>query len=285
MSAFLEYLLTGLGIGCTFALIGSGFVMIYRVTRVVNFAQGTFVVLGGFCAYSFLRAGIPQGISELVAILAAGAAGAVVGMIALGRFGRPLIASLTITLGISIFAYALEIVVWGSQPLSFAGVGGYFHLLGAGIQNQYLVVIAVTIVVFVGLFAFLDKTYLGKGLSACASNPRAARIVGIDVIKLGIVAFAIGGLLGGLAGILITPIQPPSFDSDVAFAVNGFAASIFGGILSPWWTLAGGLLLGITEAMIGGYVSGSYENEVALIAILGILILRAWRSDLAALEQ
>lgn len=284
MSAFLEYLITGLGIGCTFALIGSGFVMIYRVTRVVNFAQGTFVVLGGFCAYSFLAAGVPQGVAEILAVVAAAGAGVVTGAIAIGRHGRPLISSLTITLGVSIFAYAVEIVVWGSQPLSFSGVSGYVHVLGAGIQTQYLVIIAVTVLVMVALSVFLDRTYLGKGLSACASNARAARILGIDVIRLGIVAFAIGGLLGGLAGVLITPVQPPSFDSDVVLAVNGFAASIFGGILSSWWTLAGGILLGVTEAMIGGYSNASYENEVALLAILGILVVRASRANLAALE-
>jgi len=285
VSAFLEYLITGLGIGCTFALIGSGFVMIYRVTRVVNFAQGTFVVLGGFCAYSFLSAGIPQGISEILAILAAAGAGIVTGAVAVGRYGRPLISSLTITLGISIFAYAVEIVVWGSQPLSFPGVSGYVKILGAGIQSQYLVIIAVTVFVMVGLSLFMERTYLGKGLTACASNPKAARILGIDVIKLGLVAFAIGGLLGGLAGVLITPVQPPSFDSDVALAVNGFAASIFGGILSSWWTLAGGILLGVIEAMVGGYSNASYENEVALVAIIGILVIRASRSKLAELES
>lgn len=284
MSAFIEYLVTGIGIGCAFALVGSGFVVIYRVTRVVNFAQGMFVVLGGFFTYSMLHDGLPQGIGEILGVAAAAGAGLVVGLVALGRKGRPLIASLTLTLGMSIFAYAVEIVVWGGQPLSFSGVSGYIHFAGAGIQTQYLVVIGATIVVFAGLFYFLDRTYIGKGMTACASNPRAARILGINVIRMGLLAFAIGGLLGGLAGVLLTPLQPPSFDSDVAFAVNGFAASIFGGILSPGLTLIGGLVLGIIESMIGGYVNASYESIVALVVILAILVLRASRQGLAELE-
>ncbi|MGH3444597.1 MAG: ABC transporter permease subunit, partial [Nocardioidaceae bacterium] len=117
--------------------------------------------------------------------------------------------------------------------------------------------------------------YLGKALSACASNPYAARLVGIDPIRMGILAFALGGLLGGLAGVLVTPLQPVSFDSDVGLATNGFAAAIFGGLNRPWAAMAGGLVLGVVEAMVAGYVNASYQTEVALALMLAVMIWQA----------
>lgn len=277
MSAVIEYLISGIAIGCTYALVGSGFVAIYRVTRVVNFAQGTFAVLGGFMAYSFLSAGLPHGLAEIVAILGAGAAGLLFGIIAIGKPGTSPLASLVITLGLGIATYAIEIVIWGSQPISFNGIPGSQILGGAIIQRQYLLVIVVTLATFAALAAFFSRTYIGKGLTACSSNPRAARLMGIDVTRMGLVAFALGGLLGGLAGVLITPLQPNSFDSDVLLATNGFAAAIFGGLVSPGWALAGGLILGVAEALIGGYYNASYETEVALVLMLALMVWQARR--------
>ncbi|MGH3319745.1 MAG: branched-chain amino acid ABC transporter permease [Streptosporangiaceae bacterium] len=275
MSAFLQYLISGIAIGCTFALVASGFVAIFRVTGVINFAQGTFAVLGGFVAYSVLHDGLPHGVAEIVALLAAAGAGLVVGMVAIGRHGRPPLASLIITLGLGIFAYAVEIVAWGDQPISFRGIPGTFVFAGAHIRKQYLLVILVTLLVFGLLGVFFSRTYIGKGLVACSSNPFAARLMGINVTRMGFMAFALGGLLGGLAGVLITPLQPNTFNSDVALATNGFAAAIFGGLTRSSMALVGGLVLGIAESMIGGYYRASYQTEIALALMLALMIWQA----------
>ena len=277
VSTFLTYLVSGLAVGCSFALVASGFVVIHRITRVVNFAQGTFAVVGGFCAASFLGLGLPHGIAEVTAVLAAGLVGLAVGIVAIGRPGTPPLASLVITLGLAIGAYAVEIVVWGDHPLSFPGVRGASLLLGARIQNQYFLVMLIALVTFAVLAAFFGRTYLGKGLTACSSNPYAARLVGIDVRRMGLVAFALGGALGGLAGVLVTPLQAVAFDSDVGLAVNGFAAAIFGGLARPVVALVGGLVLGITEAMVAGYYNASVQTEVALTFMLLIMVVRAVR--------
>ncbi|WP_395105636.1 branched-chain amino acid ABC transporter permease [Actinomadura sp. SCN-SB] len=278
MSNFLSYLINGLAVGCGFALIGSGLVAIHRVTRVVNFAQAMFAVVAGLSAASFLSAGLPHGVAELAAVLVAAAAGLVVGVLAIGRPGTSPLSALIVTLGIGIFAYAVEIVVWGDQPRSFTGLRGSFTVAGVTVQKQYLLIVAVTALTFTALALFFGRTYAGKGLTACASNPYAARVVGIDVRRMGLLAFGLGGALGGIAGVLVTPLQPISFDSDVTLIVNGFAAAIFGGLQRPGAALAGGLVLGVAEAMIAGYGLGSYQIEVALGLMLALMIWQAVRT-------
>ncbi|MFF5262227.1 branched-chain amino acid ABC transporter permease [Actinomadura viridis] len=278
MSAFLSYLINGLAVGCGFALIGSGLVAVHRVTRVVNFAQAMFAVVAGLSAASFLNAGLPHGAAEVAAVAVAVGAGLLVGLLAIGRRGTSPLSSLIITLGIGILAYAVEVMIWGDQPRSFPGLGGSFTLAGATVQKQYLLVIGATAVTFTALALFFGRTYAGKGLTACASNPYAAQVIGIDVRRMGLLAFGLGGALGGIAGVLVTPLQPISFDSDVTLIVNGFAAAVFGGLTRPGAALAGGLVLGVAEAMVAGYGKASYQIEVALGLMLAIMIWQAVRT-------
>lgn len=277
MSALVEYLLAGVASGCAFALVAIGFVVVYRVTRVVNFAQGAFAVVGGFTAWSLLGRGVPHGVAEVVAVVVAALAGLVVGLVAIGRRDVAPITSLIVTLGLGIASYAIVILGWGDQPVSFTMLGGVLRLGGAGIQRQYVLVIVATLLALGALAFFFGRTYLGKGMTACASNPHAARLVGIDVRRMGLLAFGLGGGLGGLAGVLLTPLQPVSFDSDVGFAVNGFAAAVFGGVLRPGAALAGGLVLGIAEALVAGYYRATYQSAIALCLMLAIMVWRAGR--------
>ncbi len=274
MSALIQYVLTGIATGCTFALVATGFVAIHRVTRVVNFAQGGFAVVAGFVAYSALRAGLPHGLSEILAIAAAALTGIVVGVIAIGKPGTPVLASLLITIGLGFFLYAAEILVWSDQPYTFEGLHGIFTVAGVTLQKQYVLIIAATLAAFAVLMAFFSHTYLGKVFTACASNPFAARLAGISVTRIGIAAFGIGGALGGLAGVLLMPLRSFTFDADVDIAINGFAAAIFGGLNRPGAALLGGLILGVAEALVAGYIRGgaAFQKAVSLLIILAILI-------------
>jgi branched-chain amino acid transport system permease protein len=277
MTEFLGYVLTGLGIGAGYALVGSGLVAIYRVTRVVNFAQGAFAVVAAMFASTLLGSGLPHVVSEVLAVGLAAAVGLLVGVVAIGKPGTTPAASLIVTLGLGVFAYAVEVLVWGDQPRSFPGVGGALALGDARVPYQYLLVVAVAVPVFAAMAAFFAYTDLGKALSACASNRHAARIVGIDVMRMGLLAFAIGGALGGLAGVLVTPAQQVTFDSDVTLIVNGFAAAILGGLTRPAVTFAGGLLLGVAQTLIAGFGGGAYQLEVALVLMLGVMLVQAAR--------
>ncbi len=286
MSEFLSYLIHGVAVGCGFALVASGLIIIYRITRVVNLAQGMFAVVGGFTAASLLGAGLPHGIAELSAIGVAAGAGLITGLVAIGKRGTHPEASLIATLGVGIFAYALEVLIWGDQPRSFAGLEGSYELLGLHLPKQYSLIMGVTLAVFLGLEAFFERSYLGKAMTACASNPRAATLVGIGVRKMGLYGFVLGGALGGVAGVLTTPLRPMSYDSDMLLFVNGFAAAILAGLKRPVWALAGGLGLGVAEAMVAGYAKASYQSSLALLLALGILVLQAARRPtLHAVEE
>lgn len=277
MSQFVAYVLTGLGIGAGYALVGSGLVAIYRVTHVVNFAQGAFAVIAALSASSLLASGVPHVVAEGLAVVVGAAVGLLVGLVAIGKPGTTPAASLIVTLGLGVFAYAVEVLVWGDQPRSFPGVPGALSIGDARVPWQYLFVVAVTVPVFAAMAVFFARTDVGKALSACASNPHAARIVGIDVTRMGLLAFALGGALGGLAGVLVTPAQQVTFDSDVTLIVNGFAAAIIGGLTRPAVTLAGGLLLGVAQTLIAGWGGGAYQLEVALLLMLAVMIVRAAR--------
>lgn len=276
MSELLQYLITGLGVGCGFALVGSGLVAIFRVTRVVNFAQGAFAVIAAMCASSLLTV-LPHGAAELLAVAIAALVGLLVGLVAIGKPGTTPQASLIVTLGLAVFAYAVEVLVWGDQPRSFAGLPGAVDVFGTRVQTHYLLIIGVTLPVFTAMALFFARTDVGKALTACASNPYAARVVGINVPRMGLLAFAIGGALGGLAGVLVTPVQQVTFDADVTLAINGFAAAILGGLTRPAVTLVGGLLLGVAQALVAGYANAAHQAEVALGLMLVVMIWRAAR--------
>jgi branched-chain amino acid transport system permease protein len=277
VSELLSYLIHGVAVGCGFALVASGLIIIYRVTRVVNLAQGMFAVLAGFSAATLLDAGVPHGLAEIVAILIAAAAGLATGLIAIGKRGTTPQAALIATLGVGIFAYAVEILLWGDQPRSFSGVPGAFELSELNLPKQYALIGGVTITVFVTLEVFFERTYYGKALTACASNRYAASLVGIGVRRMGLLGFALGGALGGTAGVLLTPLSPVSYDSDMLLFVNGFAAAILAGLRRPVLALAGGLCLGIAEALVAGYARASYQSSLALLLALSILIVQGVR--------
>ena len=280
MRLFLQYASSGVATGCTFALVATGFVTIYRVTRVVNFAQGAFAVIGGMTAFTLLGHGLPHFVAEALAVITAGVVGLLVGAVAIGKRGTPPLASLIITLGIGIGAYAALILVFGDQPVSFEGLRGAATIGGVTMPFQFLLVVVVTAATFAALTVFFNRTYMGKALTACSSNPHAARLVGIGITRMGLVSFALGGALGGLAGVLLTPLQPVSFDSDVGLAINGFAAAVFGGILRPATALVGALVLGMAEALVAGYWRASFQSGVALVIMLALMVWQASRRQL-----
>jgi branched-chain amino acid transport system permease protein len=275
MTELVAYLVSGIALGSSFALIGSGFVVVHRVTRVVNFAQGSVAIFGGMVSASLLNGKLPHGLGEIVAVLLCGVAGLLIGLLAIGKRGTPPLISLIVTLGASMLISALIIWLWGQDPVSPPGLRGTVAILGTDVERQRLLVVGATLVAFLCLALFFSRSYLGKGLTASASNPFAARMVGIDVRRMGLLAFALAGVLGGLAGVLIAPSNALSFSSDLPLALSGFAAAVFGGLTSPLRTLAGGLGLGVAGQLTAGYLNGSYQTEMALFLMLVIMIVRS----------
>jgi branched-chain amino acid transport system permease protein len=274
MPEFLQFAFSGLTVGAVYALVALGFTLIYNASDVINFAQGEFVMLGGMTTVFLALAGVPLSAAAGLAIVLT----IVVGL-ALYRFaiaparGAGAVTLIIITIGASIFLRGAAQVVFdkrfhslppwfGSEPIRIGG---------AAVLPQSLVVLAGAVVIVVLLWAFIERTLVGKAIVATAVNELAARLVGIDTRRVVGLSFAISAAIGAVAGILITPITLTSYDVGTLLALKGFAAAMLGGIGSAVGAVAGGLLLGLLEAFAAGYVSSQYKDAVAFLVILLVL--------------
>jgi branched-chain amino acid transport system permease protein len=272
---FLQFAFSGLTVGAVYALVALGFTLIYNACDVINFAQGEFVMLGGMTTVFLGLAGVPLPLAAVLAIIFT----LIVGL-ALHRFaieparGSGAVVLIIITVGASLFFRGAAQVVFDKRFHSLPPFlpGDAIRLGGATILPQSLVVLAGAVVVLVLLWAFIERTLLGKAMVATAANEIAARLVGIDTRRIVGWSFAISAAMGAVAGILITPITLTSYDVGTLLALKGFAAAMLGGMGSGVGAVIGGLLLGLLEAFAAGYVSSQYKDAVAFLLILIVLL-------------
>jgi len=281
----LQLVVVGLSTGSAYALVGIGMVLIFRTTGIVNFAQGSFAVLGGLFMVELVD-GMPRVFAGLLAVLAVGVIGSLVGFVAVGfrRRTTPL-ASLIITLGIALLIASVNLLAFGDRPHTYPT---YFErawdIGGVLVQPQYVIVAAVTAVAALLLTLALQRTIAGQALVACADQRRAAELVGIDVRAVAVIAFAVSAALCALGWVLLTPVDPVTYDSDVRIAISGFAAAAFGGLGSIRLAYIGGLTLGVAQQLVVGYADeipglGQQGRQYELAAALVImLVLIGWRS-------
>ena len=276
MSELLQFLFSGLTVGAVYALVALGFTIIYNASDVVNFAQGEFVMLGGMLTVFTYAAGLPLPLAALIAIAATAALGVAMNklMIEPAR-GAPVVSLIIITIGASIFLRGGAQVLFGKQIHRFPSFSGDtpFRIVGATILPQSLWVFAGGIAIFIGLYLFFTRTLTGKAVLATSNNRLAAQLVGINTNWVMTLSFALSAGIGALAGVLITPITNTSYDVGIALALKGFAAAMLGGMGNPKGALAGGLLLGVIEAMTAGYLSSQYKDAAAFIVILLVLFI------------
>jgi branched-chain amino acid transport system permease protein len=272
---FLQFAFSGLTVGAVYALVALGFTLIYNACDVINFAQGEFVMLGGMTTVFLGLAGVPLPLAAVLAIIFT----LIVGL-ALHRFaieparGSGAVVLIIITIGASIFLRGAAQVVFDKRFHSLPPFlpGDAIRLGGATILPQSLVVLAGAVVVVVLLWAFIERTLLGKAMVATAANEIAARLVGIDTRRIVGWSFAISAAMGAVAGILITPITLTSYDVGTLLALKGFAAAMLGGMGSGVGAVIGGLILGLLEAFAAGYLSSQYKDAVAFLLILIVLL-------------
>ncbi len=273
-----QYLATGLVVGGAYALIGLGFVMVYGVTRVINFAQGEFVMLGALGMATLLGRGF--GVVPAFVLSVAGVAllAALLERVAVYPLrGAPPLAVLIVTIGASIALRGGALVLWGTDPLALPpfSAGPPVVLLGAMIVRQALWVLGVALLVFAGLWVFLTRTYAGTAVRACALNPRGARLMGIRVYRANRFAWALSGALGATAGAVIAPITYATYDMGLMLGLKGFVAAVLGGLVSPPGAIAGGFLLGVLESLAAGLLSSGYKDAVAFLILIVICLCQA----------
>jgi len=274
MPELLQFLLSGITVGAVYALVALGFTIIYNASDVVNFAQGEFVMLGGMITVFAHAAGMPLPLAALIAVIATAGVGVALNKLAIEPArGAPVVSLIIITIGASIFIRGAAQLVFDKQIHRFPAFSGDQPIAigGATILPQSLWVIAGALAVFFCLWLFFTRTLTGRAVLATANNRVAAQLVGINTNYVMTLSFSMSAAIGALAGVLVTPITLTSYDVGLALALKGFAAAMLGGMGNPKGALAGGLLLGILEAMTAGYISSQYKDAAAFIVILAVL--------------
>jgi branched-chain amino acid transport system permease protein len=276
VTEFLQFTFSGLTVGAIYALVALGFTLIYNASKVVNFAQGEFVMIGGMVTAALYSAGFPLMLAALIAVGVAGIAGLLLHQFAIKPARNASISALIIiTMGASLFIRGVVQIVIDKQIHSIPSLSGdsAIRFLGATMQPQTLWVISGSILLFGALHLFLARSLAGQALQATAANHLAARLMGIEVsVMLGL-AFFISAVVGGIGGVLVTPITLTRYDAGTLLALKGFSAAMVGGMGSPLGALIGGLFIGLLESFGAGYLSSTYKDAIAVVAMLIVLMI------------
>jgi branched-chain amino acid transport system permease protein len=281
----LDYLIPGISLGTIYALIALGFTTIFRVTEIINFAQGEFVMLGAMCMATFTRTlGLPFPVAFLLTVSLVTAVGALTEWLTIRPIRQAPVASLIIvTIGCSILLRGAAMFLWGKNALPWLEIGSQEPLTLAGgvrVSPQTLWVLAITLSVVLLFHLFFEHTMAGKSMSACAVNRKAACLMGIPVERMVLYSFALSGALGAVSGIVISFNFFPVYDMGVSLGLKGFCAAILGGLGHNLGAVLGGITLGILESVGAGFlsrvahVSSGYKDVTALLVLVIVLVVK-----------
>jgi len=274
-----QLLLSGLASGCVYGLIALGFVLIYKATEAINFAQGDMMMFGAFITIWLTNSGynnLPLLFSVPLMILIMGAFGFLIERIFLRQvIGQSQIAIAILTIALGFVLRFIAGAIWGHEPhfLESPMVGKNIYLNGAVLGLAEIFVILVTILLTVLLYFFFAKTKLGIAMVAASQNQLAAFYVGIPVKRVQSLTWVIAGILAGIAGMLFS--AKGSVDPITGLlGIKAFAAAVIGGFGSLPGALIGGLIIGLIEPFSGRYLPSGFSHLVPYIVLVLVLILR-----------
>lgn len=275
---FIQFVFSGLTSGAIYAMVAIGFGVVHNTMGIVNFTQVDFVSLGGMLLYGVLvSAKMPLMVALPAAVAGVTLTGALVEFMGLrpSRSRNPLVL-IFLTIGLSIVLRGVMQKIWGKNPLAVPPLHGEtpLTLLGATIMPQAVWIFLITALAITLLVLFFKKTTAGLAMRAVASNPTAAAMVGLRVRRVRTASFAMAGALGGLAGVLVTPITTLRYDVGVLLGLKGFSAAILGGFGSFPGAILGGISLGLLESLGAAYVSSAWKDTIAFIVLLLVLFVR-----------
>jgi len=275
---WIQLLVTGFTMGSIYSLIALGYVTIYRTSRIVNLAQGAFVMFGAFFTYSFLsELGLPYWLSAILGIVCVVLLSLVMCLLVLRPLIKVSLVSIILaTIGLSILFENLALRKWGGYGKSIPAFTGaeVVHIGGVAVARQSLWAIGLMVVVLIGLYLLTNHTRVGKQMSATAADPGAASLSGVSTGRMVLLAFAISAAIGALGGIAINPISQTTYGSGGTFALWGFVAAILGGWGSSAGAVVGGLALGIIQNLALGFVPAGNEAAIAYAILILFLYFR-----------
>jgi branched-chain amino acid transport system permease protein len=270
----------GLATGCVYALVAFGYSLSHRTTGIVNFAQGSYVMIGGLATHWFFTVPkFPYALAIVCGVATAALAGLVLWtlfVLPLWKARRPSYIALleTIIYGVVLSLLALLLVGPTPQTLPPWIPGLTLHIGDSRVDGQYIVIVVVASLAMVAMICALRYTTLGREMRACASNRDMSELLGISPYRVGLVSFTASAALGGLGGAVITPAQFTSPDAGLMVGVFGFVAAVIGGFGSISGAFLGGILLGLVNVFVAFYISSNYQTVIAFGILLVLLALR-----------
>ncbi|MCR4927161.1 MAG: branched-chain amino acid ABC transporter permease [Lachnospiraceae bacterium] len=278
--AFIQNIINGLGLGSVYAIIALGYTMVYGIAKMLNFAHGDVIMIGGyvsFCTYTYLGWNIPAAIIASVIICT------VLGVTIEFLAYRPLrqatsLAVLITAIGVSYFLQNTALLIWTSNTKSFPDMVNFFPNVNIGsitISGTTIVTIFVCIIIMLGLTFFTSKTKMGKAMRAVSEDKSAARLMGINVNATISMTFAIGSGLAAIAAVLFLSAYPTLVPTTGSMpGIKAFTAAVFGGIGSIPGALLGGILLGVIEILAKAYISTQLSDAIVFAVLIIVLIFK-----------
>ena len=277
---FLSYLISGISLGSIYAIIALGYTMVYGIAKMLNFAHGDVIMIGGYIS---LIAMTSLGVGGVAATLLAMVVCTVLGILIEGLAYKPLrgapsLAVLITAIGVSYFLQNAALQIWGANPRVYPSVApDTLKLFDGQLSIPYvsLLTVAACIVIMVALTLFTGKTKMGKAMRACSEDKGAAQLMGINVNATISMTFAIGSALAAIAGVLFCSAYPILTPTTGAMpGIKAFTAAVFGGIGSIPGALLGGVLLGMIEIFASAYISTQLSNAIVFAVLIVVLLVR-----------
>jgi len=274
----LQVTVSGLTNGFLYALIGLGLAVVYKGSAIINAAQGDFAIVGAIVTVLFTQsAGMPYWVSIVIGVMAAALLGGLMEVACI----RPMLrlkaseeSILLATVGLTFLIGAVVLVVVGKAAYFLPPIGGEAQVQvgSATLQRHAVIVVAAALLVVAALAAFYKYTHLGRSMVAASSDADGAVSIGINVPLMRTFTFMLGGLIGGIAGVLQTPLIGVSFAMGIAITLKGVAATVLGGLVNPMGAVAGGLIIGLAEALAVFLFNSGYQNVVTMGLLIVIMI-------------
>lgn len=279
--SFLSYLINGISLGSIYAIIALGYTMVYGIARMLNFAHGDIIMVGGFAIFTMVST---LGMAPMVGVITAVVICTVLGVTIEFVAYRPLrgassLAVLITAIGVSYLLQNLALLIFGSNARQFTSVVNIPSLkLAEGrlsISGETMVTIVACIIIMVALTTFINKTKVGQAMLAVSEDRGAATLMGINVNRTIAITFAIGSALAAIAGALLCSTYPSLTPYTGSMpGIKAFVAAVFGGIGSIPGALLGGIILGVVENLSKAYISSQLSDAIVFSLLIIILLVR-----------
>ncbi|MDO4845839.1 MAG: branched-chain amino acid ABC transporter permease [Oscillospiraceae bacterium] len=278
---FLNSVISGLSLGSVYAIIALGYTMVYGIAKMLNFAHGDVIMVGGYISFCAMQY---WGFPPIVGILTAIAVCTLLGITIEGLAYRPLraapsLAVLITAIGVSYFLQNAALLIWGSNPKSYNSAIGIPALTLFGgqvvITGEALATIAACIVIMVSLTLFTSRTKMGRAMRAVSEDRGAAQLMGVNVNRTISVTFAIGSALAAIAGVLYCSTYPTLMPTTGSLpGIKAFTAAVFGGIGSIPGAMLGGIMLGLIEIFGRAYISMQLSDALVFAVLIIVLLVK-----------